>query len=676
MPEHPLRARLGMRCRTGSQRWFFVLLCLTLATGCTYRGREATDDTVRGLAGRPYDQLPDQLRDKTGSGAGVSKTAEVASSRKAENAPAAVTPGVPTDVHTTALMEAAQDGKQPPGYQLRVPDAIPGSEAPLVNVPVNNPVAMREALRKLYVPLPPLPEEVKPLPGPNGRPYTLSDLQRIAAENSPILRQAASDVQAARGNMIQAATYPNPNVTIAEQPSNNNATGGAFGAAVDQVVVTGGKIRLATAAAKKALENAELALKRARSDLATSVRSNYYALLVSQETMRVTRSLSVLTDEVYRVQLTLAEKGGLAAAYEPAALRAQAYSARLAYLQATATYVYNWKQLVAAVGVRQLPLSEVAGRIDAAVPYYEYDRVLAQVLQAHTDVLTARNGIHQNRYVLKTNQIAPLMPNLDVQVGMYKDRVLNPLGTYHTFAVSMPLPIWDQNRGNILAAEAALARAMEEPHRVEMALTNTLANNFTNYKTNLDAVEYYRRYILPDQVRAYRGVLQRRQIDQGAQFGDLVQAQQTLATSVTTYLGLLGTLWSSVVSVADLLQTDDLFQAATPMPLPTLPDLDSLVPLPCCHPFGETGAAKPAPSPAPRMPVPAPTGRALPPPYAGPVTMTVPPGPGGPAPGPSATGGVPSAFSPFSARAAAQPASAPAVAPIVQPAVRTETLPP
>jgi len=661
-----------MRCHRGRRQCFFVLLCLTLATGCTYRAREATDDTVRALASRTYDPLPEQLRDKTGSTTGANKTTAGASSKKAGNGPDAVAPGVPTDVQTTALMDAAQDGKQP-SYQLHVPDAIPGSEAPLIHLPAD-PAGKQEALRKLYVPLPPLPEEVKPLPGPNGKPYTLSDLQRIAAENSPTLRQAASDVQAARGNMIQAGTYPNPTVMIAEQPSNNNATGGAFGASVDQVIVTGGKIRLATAAAKKALEIAELALKRARSDLATSVRSNYYALLVSQETMRVTRSLSVLTDEVYRVQLALTEKGGLAAAYEPAALRAQAYSARLAYVQATATYVYNWKQLVAAVGVRQLPLSEVAGRIDAAVPYYEYDRVLAQVLRTHTDVLTARNGIDQNRYVLKTNQITPLMPNLDVNIGMYKDRVLNPLGTYHTFSVSVPLPIWDQNRGNILAAEAALARALEEPHRVEMALTNNLANNFTNYKTNLDAVEYYRRYILPDQVRAYRGVLQRRQIDQGAQFGDLVQAQQTLATSVTTYLGLLGTLWSSVVSVADMLQTDDLFQTATPMPLPTLPDLDSLLPLPCCHPFGETGAAKPAPSApaAPRMQAPAPIGRVLPPPYAGPVTMAVPPGPRVPAPGPAAPGGAPSAFSPSSAGAATQPASAPGV----QTAVRTETLPP
>jgi len=34
-------------------------------------------------------------------------------------------------------------------------------------------------------------------PAPNGRPFTLDDLQRLAAANSPVLRQAASDVEAA-----------------------------------------------------------------------------------------------------------------------------------------------------------------------------------------------------------------------------------------------------------------------------------------------------------------------------------------------------------------------------------------------------------------------------------------------------------------------------------------------
>jgi hypothetical protein len=52
---------------------------------------------------------------------------------------------------------------------------------------------------------------------------------------------------------------------------------------------------------------------------------------------------------------------------------------------------------------------------------------------------------------------------------------------------------------------------------------------------------------------------------------------------MTTYLGILGSLWSSAVSVADLLQTDDLFQLAQPRELPPLPEFDQLPAWPCCH---------------------------------------------------------------------------------------------
>src|SRR5207245_11748878 len=49
------------------------------------------------------------------------------------------------------------------------------------------------------------------------------------------------------------------------------------------------------------------------------------------------------------------------------------------------------------------------------------------------------------------------------------------------------------------------------------------------------------------------------------------------------YLTTLGAWWTSAVSVADLLQTDDLFQRGQPRAVPALPDLNALPTWPCCH---------------------------------------------------------------------------------------------
>ena len=254
---------------------------------------------------------------------------------------------------------------------------------------------------------------------------------------------------------------------------------------------------------------------------------------------------------------------------------AQAWIARLGYHQAIQTYIGSWEQLVATINVRRLPLSEVAGRVDSAIPYYDFDAIQAHVLRNHTDALTASNGIEKARYNLKLAQVTPV-PDVDVSLLVFKDYSLAPHQTMPALTLGVPVPVWDRNKGAIMAAEAALVRATEEPHRVEMNLTNTLAGAYMNYKSNLDALAYYRKYILPDQVRTYRGAYDRRQIDPNASFGNVVTAQQTLYSNVVTYLTTLGQVWTSVTSVADLIQTDDLFEFARPEAVPPLPDLEHL----------------------------------------------------------------------------------------------------
>jgi cobalt-zinc-cadmium efflux system outer membrane protein len=621
-------------------RELLLLSGLFLLSGCSWTVREETDQTVRDLVDHPFDLAPQGAAEaRTPAAEAHTRDGTSSSSRSGEKI--ALVPEVPIDVQTTAWMESQQgparrdgppkddrvrlaawtqaptgpirhEAAEPPATpgspELHIPPRVPGSEAPEIHVspgrtPAEQQIVEREIAR-IYPELPPPPVEPAVQPGPGGKPYTLADFQRLAAANSPALRQAASDVEAAKGNLIQAMTYPNPIASYLVDPSNNNSTAGVQGGAIEQIIITGGKMKLGVAAAQKSLDNAILALKRARNDLSTAVRNAYFTVLVDVETLAVTRALVQFSDEIYRLQVGL-QRAAQFAPYEPTALRAQTYINRLAYKQAIASYIYDWKALVATLGLPQLPLAEIAGRVDRFIPYYDYDEVRAYALQHHTDILTARNGVEIAQYNLKVAQVTPVFPNLDVRYSLEKDFVLGPFGTYQTLALGLPLPIWDQNKGNIIAAQGALVRAGEESHRVEVTLTNGLALAYEGYKNNLYAMEYYRRYILPDLVNYYRGVYTRRQVDISVAFGDLVFAQQNLTTNVTAYLGILGSLWSSVVSVADYLQTDDLFQLAQPRDLPELPDLKHLELPPawvCGHATVAASCAGPAGAGSPTIP--------------------------------------------------------------------------
>ena len=213
------------------------------------------------------------------------------------------------------------------------------------------------------------------------------------------------------------------------------------------------------------------------------------------------------------------------------------------------------------------------------------------------------------RYGLKLARVTPV-PDVEVRADLWKEHMIQPFQNYFTVSLGIPFPIWDRNQGNIMAAAAAMVRAAEGPHAAEVTLTTNLATAYATYKNNLFAMDYYRRNILPDQVRYYRGVFERRRIDPNAAFGDLVQAQQMLVADVTAYLGILGSLWTSVVGVADFLQTDDLYQLGKPLALPELPDLDDAARLAVSSPSrDEPEAAEVRTTPTPVPHAGAPTAR-------------------------------------------------------------------
>ncbi len=108
--------------------------------------------------------------------------------------------------------------------------------------------------------------------------------------------------------------------------------------------------------------------------------------------MRVNRSLARFTDDVYLLQIKLSE-GPTAAPYEPTQLRAQAWTVRLGALpghpELRLFMEACWSQSSAAPCCCS---ARLRGRIDAAIPHYDYDAVLGHAGHAHTDVLTAKRS--------------------------------------------------------------------------------------------------------------------------------------------------------------------------------------------------------------------------------------------------------------------------------------------
>jgi cobalt-zinc-cadmium efflux system outer membrane protein len=476
--------------------------------------------------------------------------------------------------------------------EVRVFDAgkdVPYSHIPYIKFvdPKAPEMERAKAVDRQFLPLGPLPAEVLPGPGPEGRPLTLNDLQKIALTNSPVIRQAAAAVEGAKGAAQQTRLYPNPSVGFSyanDIPSSDPIVGGF----ISGVIKGAGKIKTAFDAANVDVKNADLALRRAESDLRTSVRDGYFAVLSARENLRVNRALVKLTDKVYEV-MTDQLKGGVAAVYETMQLRVTAMQTRIAYVQAHNRYQAAWKQLAAAIFRPDLPLTELAGRIDSPLPRYQYDKVLAHVLTYHSDALTAKMGIGKAQSLLKLAQLTPY-PDFTYTFNLQQDHPPGapgaPSKVLGTLSFGVPLPVFDRNQGGIRQAQASLIQAVEEPHRVRSALITSLSDAFERYENNRVQLEMYQKDILPNQIQAFRAVVQRHARGEVGQlmFTDLVTAEQGLVSVIGSYLGVLHDMWFAAVDIAALQQTPDLFQVDETIPVLPIPDLEQLCPLDCVHP--------------------------------------------------------------------------------------------
>jgi cobalt-zinc-cadmium efflux system outer membrane protein len=153
------------------------------------------------------------------------------------------------------------------------------------------------------------------------------------------------------------------------------------------------------------------------------------------------------------------------------------------------------------------------------------------------------------------------------------------------FVVSVPVPLFNRNEGNIEAAQAALGRAIQEVTRVQNDLVNRLATAFGQYDAARQRAERYRMSILPDARRAYRLA---QEAFRGGQFDALrvLQAQRAISEAEQEYVKALAEAWQAAGAIAGLLLQEEW---PAPAARPAL--------LPCPRPV--LGPPEPIDDPAP-----------------------------------------------------------------------------
>lgn len=377
----------------------------------------------------------------------------------------------------------------------------------------------------------------------------LDDLLRMSLDQNPALRQAGLDIGAAEGRALQAGLKPNPRVELNGEEIGR--LGGKHTIEFTQEIVTANKLGLSRAVALKEVDQATLTLMRQRSELLTTVRQGYFEILALQRRVEALGELVGLANQAYENARTVLGAGEAA---KPESLQFQIELDRLKtdLDAARRDRAAAWRRLAAATGVSNLPLTTLAGSLEVPPPDFDFEQARAAVLEGHPDVRLAQAGIARAQLVLKRAE-AETVPNVTLAAG-YTGNITDRenQGSYH---VSLPIPFYNRNQGNILAAQQELGRALQEVARVHNDLDSRLGVAVEQYAGARERAERYRTAILPAARESYRLTLLAFRGGQ-SDYLRVLQSQRAIGDANLTYIQALADQWRAGSEIAGLLLQD------------------------------------------------------------------------------------------------------------------------
>lgn len=311
---------------------------------------------------------------------------------------------------------------------------------------------------------------------------TLEQLTSEALRNNPELRSVEATVAAAKGGVVTARTFANPELSVGPGVRENVASDGppkpGFNSTfeLNQLFLFPGKRALNIAIAERNVEISRVALEGFRFQLAAKVRQAFYELLAAQQIVGL-RKEQVQSAQIFVQSATKRMESGYASDFEVIKSQADFISASKALQQAEGRVITARVTLNVLLGRAASSALEVRGTLEKAVPRGAGPDFLALAMARNPSLRTQ----------LLQAQRAGLSLRL-TRFGRRPDFSLGPAIEYspdagertYAFRATVALPLWDQKRGPIetAIAEEAKARASIEKTRLEIsgAVSSAAAN--------------------------------------------------------------------------------------------------------------------------------------------------------------------------------------------------------
>ena len=381
---------------------------------------------------------------------------------------------------------------------------------------------------------------------------TLSQALAYALLHNPELAVYAWEMRVSEAEELQAGLLPNPEIEIEMEEVGGGGGRSGFTSAesalqLSQLIELGDKRsrRVRIAALQSQLAGWEYEAKRL--DVFTKVANAFVDVLAAQRQLELANELTGLSEEMLTTVAQRVE-AGKDSPVETTKAQVALSTVRIEQKRAIGQLESARKRLAVTWGSRSATFERVVGQFDQVLPVPAESQLL-QLLVQNPDIARWAVEMEQRRAILEMEK-AKAIPDPSVRGGIQHFNETDD--TSFLFGLSIPLPLFDRNQGEVLAAKYNIAKAQQQRRAAELAVYTAVVDAYQELSSAFTEVTDLKEEVLPGAQCAFDAV------GQGYRQGkfnylEVLVAQQTLFEAKGRYVESLAAYHKGKVEMERLI---------------------------------------------------------------------------------------------------------------------------
>jgi cobalt-zinc-cadmium efflux system outer membrane protein len=408
-------------------------------------------------------------------------------------------------------------------------------------------------------------------PQPTGE-LDLPDVLSFALTHSPRLSAYSTDIRIAEARAMQAARWPNPELDMEVEDIAGSGRFSGFDAAettvsLSQTFPLGDDFARRRDLADNRTRLVNWDYEAARLAVLHQATQRFVDALAADRRIELAERELSLARATEKLTIQRVEAGDLSPV-EKARVVVPVITAEVALERAQREREAAYRRVAATWGGRAVTFDRVAGDMERLDPPPSAS-ALVELINKNPEVARWAAEIGQ-RLVEQRLAEAEAVPDLTGRVGMKHDNADDDVAL--VVGISLPLPIFDRRRGDILAARLGASAARHRQREAELRLEDIFSNAFAQLAGSHDEATALKARALPAATHAYDAT--RQAFDEGKlPFLNVLDAQRTLFNLQSRYIDALARYHTAAAEIEALIgrRLTELNQPVTPSGQETQP---------------------------------------------------------------------------------------------------------